>query len=154
MSNVAQELEEDHTEASPADSRSEVFWIPRIAVQGFCESADVAKAIEACAEDRRMRRAHVKVHMGGIPAAIEFYNSAPTPNLIVLETRSTGNPLIVQLDQLADVCDAGTKVVVIGHSNDVLLYRELTRRGISDYLVAPLQIFDVMRTIAGPAAGQ
>ena len=39
---------------------------------------------------------------------------------------------------LAEVCDPGTKVVVIGHVNDVPLYRELIRRGVSEYLVAPV----------------
>ena len=40
------------------------------------------------------------------------------------------------LDQLAEVCDAGTRVIVIGRVNDVALYRELTRRGVSEYLIA------------------
>ncbi len=33
--------------------------------------------------------------------------------------------MLGELDRLAESCDAGTKVVVIGHINDVILYREL-----------------------------
>jgi len=40
-------------------------------------------------------------------------------------------------------------VVVIGRQNDVLLYRELTRRGVSDYLIAPVGTIDVVRAICG-----
>ena len=53
------------------------------------------------------------------------------------------------LDSLAEVCDAGTRVVVIGRHNDVLLYRELIRRGVSDYLIAPVGTIDVVRAICG-----
>ena len=36
------------------------------------------------------------------------------------------------------MCDPGTKVIVIGAANDIALYRELMRRGVSEYLVPPL----------------
>ena len=94
-----------------------------------------------------MSRAHVKVLMGGLPAAVEFYGSAPTPNLVVVESKGRPEDILGHLDGLADVCDPGTKVLVIGHVNDVLLYRELVRRGVSEYVVAPLDLFDVLRAI-------
>ena len=47
------------------------------------------------------------------------------------------------------VCDPNTKVVVIGASNDIALYRELMRRGVSEYLVPPIQPLQLIRTIAG-----
>jgi pilus assembly protein CpaE len=118
--------------------------VPQISIQAFCESPDVATVIEAAAGDRRMLLAHVKVHSGSIGAAAEFYQSAATPNLIIVESGQPRDRLDADLDRLADVCDAGTKVVVVGHVNDVDLYRDLTRRGVSEYLVAPI---DVMRLI-------
>ncbi|MCA1300792.1 AAA family ATPase [Stappia indica] len=121
--------------------------IPRIAIQAFCESEAVIGVIEGVGADRRMAKAHVKVHKGGIAAAIEFYRSAPTPNLIMIESRLAPAKLLEGLDDLAEVCDAGTKVIIIGHVNDVPLYRELIHRGISDYLVAPIDLFQVIRTI-------
>lgn len=51
--------------------------VPRITLQAFCETPDVAAAIQAAAEDRRMHKAHVKVQMGGAPAAVEAYRQAP-----------------------------------------------------------------------------
>lgn len=119
---------------------TQIAPIPRVSIQAFCESPDVAQVVESAAGDRRMSKAHVKVHMGGILAAIEAFRSSPTPNLIVLETFSDRATLIEQLENLAEFCDAGTKVMVIGHENDIALYRELTSRGVSDYVVAPLNI--------------
>lgn len=122
--------------------------IPRITIQAFCERPDVAASIEAAAEDRRMQKTHVKVQMGGAPAALEAYRNAPTPNVVILESHGDSSALLGYLDGLADVCDAGTKVLVIGHVNDVVLYRELIRRGVSDYLIAPVAVLDLVRAVA------
>jgi len=39
-------------------------------------------------------------------------------------------------------------VIVIGHLNDVLLYRELMRQGVSEYLVAPVHQLQIIESIA------
>jgi pilus assembly protein CpaE len=84
--------------------------------------------------------------MGGMAAAIEAYRAAPTPTVIVLEA-DVRTDIVAGLDQLATVCDPGTRVVVIGRVNDVTLYRELVRRGVSDYVIAPVNTLDVVRSI-------
>ena len=95
-----------------------------------------------------MARAHVKVHTGGLSAAAEFYQAAATPNLIIVESKLPRDRLEAELDRLAEVCDPGTKVVVIGHTNDVELYRGLIQRGVSEYLVAPVDKMGIIRAIA------
>src|SRR5262249_8913163 len=107
---------------------------PRVSVQAFCETVETAAAIQSAGEDRRLGKAHVKIQMGGITAAIEAYRGSPTPNVIVLEAEGRGEKILGGLDALAEFCDAGTRVMVIGRTNDVTLYRELVRRGVSDYL--------------------
>jgi len=151
MSNLAYESSHDD-DAHPMadiDALQTLRPVPRISIQAFCETESVANPIERAAEDRRMAKAHLKVHMGGIATAIEFYQSAPTPNLIVLESRSEPRGLLESLHQLAEHCDPSTKVVVIGHYNDVWLYRELIRSGISEYVVAPISMADIVGVIAG-----
>jgi pilus assembly protein CpaE len=102
--------------------------------------------VQSAGEDRRLGKAHLKIQMGGMPAAVEAYRSAPTPNVIILEADGRGD-VLTGLDQLAGVCDAGTRVVVIGRINDVMFYRELIRRGVSDYVIAPVNALDVVRSI-------
>ena len=41
------------------------------------------------------------------------------------------------------------RAVVIGHVNDVTLYRDLIRNGISEYMVAPVSMADVIGVISG-----
>ncbi len=136
--------EQPETTSTPVDDH--IAPAPRVSVQAFCETVETAAAVQSAGEDRRLGKAHLKIQMGGMVAAVEAYRSAPTPNVIILEVESRAN-ILTGLDQLASVCDAGTRVVVIGRVNDVALYRELVRRGVSDYLIAPVTALDVVRSI-------
>jgi pilus assembly protein CpaE len=122
--------------------------IPRISIQVFCEDGATAEAIQSAAGDRRLSKAHVSVHMGGIEASVAHYQESPTPNLIITESSLPTAGLLEQLDRLADCCDAGTKVIVIGVANDVFLYRELLKRGVAEYLIAPVSPVQMMESIS------
>jgi pilus assembly protein CpaE len=122
---------------------------PRVSVQAFCETVETAAAIQGASEDRRMAKAHMRIQMGGLTAAVEAYQSSPTPNVIILESDERGEEILDGLDQLANYCDAGTRVVVVGRMNDVILYRELVRRGVSDYLISPVDTLQVVRAVCG-----
>ncbi|MDX8544834.1 CpaE family protein [Mesorhizobium sp. VK25A] len=150
MSNLAYDTPAETGDLSQQDiaAMQALRPVPRISIQAFCETEGVANPVERAGEDRRMAKAHLKVHMGGIPTAIEFYQSAPTPNLILLESRSEPQQLLEQLGQLAEYCDPSSKVVVIGHYNDVGLYRELIRSGISEYVIAPVSMTDIVSVVS------
>lgn len=86
--------ERESAEEAPAPETTplaDVRPLPRISIQAFCESADLAAVMELAAADRRMARTHVKVQMGGLAAAGEFYRQAPTPNLIIASRASPAN---------------------------------------------------------------
>jgi pilus assembly protein CpaE len=134
------------TEVAPPPVENHIAPAPRVSVQAFCETVETAAAVQSAGEDRRLGKAHLKIQMGGMAAAVEAYRSAPTPNVIVLEADGRSD-VLAGLDQLATVCDSGTRVVVIGRINDVTLYRELVRRGVSDYVIAPVSAIDVVRSI-------
>jgi pilus assembly protein CpaE len=146
MISYARQNQEEQPEATTPPVDDHIAPAPRVSVQAFCETVETAAAVQSAGEDRRLAKAHLKIQMGGMAAAIEAYRSAPTPNVIILETEGRNN-ILAGLDQLAAVCDAGTRVVVIGRVNDVALYRELVRRGVSDYLIAPVTALDVVRSI-------
>lgn len=137
------ETETPHQTASSSDLRP----IPRISIQAFCETSSVQQSVDTFATDRRISRAHVKSHMGGTRAAIEFYENAPTPNVIIVESDLGGDELLAELNLLANVCDADTRVIVIGKKNDVELYRRLIKFGVSEYMVAPLTTVDLVGAI-------
>jgi pilus assembly protein CpaE len=115
-----------------------VVLVPRIDLHIYCDNQQTGQVLQAAVADRRMSRAHVTVQLGGIPAAAQVYQTQPTPNVLVVESHSGHEQLMGELARLAEVCQANTKVIVIGHVNDVLLYRELIKAGIADYIVAPI----------------
>ncbi len=123
--------------------------VPRISIHAFCQFPDTGNVLSRAAGDRRLSKAHVTVELGGIGAAVQHYNGTATPNLLIVETQKQGNEVLAELEKLSSVCDEATKVIVIGRDNDVELYRELMRRGISEYLVAPLNPLQVIETVSG-----
>ncbi|HEX3430266.1 MAG TPA: pilus assembly protein CpaE [Rhizomicrobium sp.] len=123
--------------------------VPRISIAAFCEFPDTGAALQRASSDRRLAKAHVDVQLGGLQGAIDHFSGHVTPNLLIIETKLQGKAAVEDVDRLADVCDPATKVVVIGRINDVELYRELTRRGVSEYLVAPVDPLHLIETISG-----
>src|SRR5271156_6797714 len=94
-------------EISPAEAAARdehIALAPRVSVQAFCENVDTAAAIQAAGEDRRMAKAHLRIQMGGLTAAIEAYQSSPTPNVIILESEHSDEEILEGLDQLANYC--------------------------------------------------
>jgi pilus assembly protein CpaE len=123
--------------------------VPRIGIHVFGERPDTIAAAETAARDRRLSRASTVVRMGGLETALEVYQGESTPALVIVESHLPGAQLLVELERLAECCDTGTKVVVVGAANDIALYRELMRRGVSEYLVAPIQPLQLISAIGG-----
>ena len=146
MISRARQDHEELLDAAPPHADDYIAPAPRVSVQAFCETVPTATTVRSAAEDRRLTKVHLSVHMGGIAAAIEAYHKAPTPNVIILETQEQTN-ILNGLDELATVCDPGTRVIVIGGANDLAPYRELVRRGVNDYVIGPIGVIDVVRSI-------
>ena len=124
-------------EAAPRDEH--IAPAPRVSVQAFCETVETAAAIQSAGEDRRLGKAHRQD-----PDGRHHRRDRSLSRLADAQRHHAGDrtaaatSILTGLDALAEVCDAGTRVVVIGRTNDVTLYRELVRRGVSDYMIAPV----------------
>lgn len=122
--------------------------IPRIAIHVFGETEEFAQVWARVAADRRLTKANATYFDGGFVAAIKHYMGATTPELLIVETQATLEILQYELDSLAEVCDAGTRVIIVGHHNDIQLYRKLLQLGVSNYAVFPLSISSIIDSIA------
>ncbi len=122
--------------------------LPRITVQAFCEKSQTAQLVESTLSDRRMAKVALTTHNGGLEGAIETYRANPTPNLLMIETLLPPEHIPEALEQLAEYCDPGTRVIVLGHVNDVILYRQLIRAGVSEYIVLPTEADTLVSAIA------
>lgn len=123
--------------------------VPRITIHAFCTKTSVLGVMRQVTRDRRMKNVTMEVHEGGVKAAIHYYGSETTPNLLLLEGAGDPVRLLQELDALAEYCDENIRVIIIGETNDIRLYRELMRRGVSEYLVAPIDPVQLIRAISG-----
>ncbi|MGE0595008.1 MAG: CpaE family protein [Hyphomonadaceae bacterium] len=123
--------------------------VPRITIHAACDRHEIADIVAGVSADRRMARAEITVEQGGLEAAITRFASQASPNLLIIDTLMQGQAMLHSLDRLAQVIEQGTKVVIIGAVNDIRLFRELMARGVSEYVVPPMQPVDLIRTICG-----
>jgi pilus assembly protein CpaE len=121
--------------------------VPRITIHASCDRDDVARMISGIASDRRMARAEISVEPGGLEAALARFGAQASPNLLILDTVTQGPVMLRNLDRLAQVLDEGCKVIILGAVNDIGLFRELMGRGVSEYIVPPIQPIDLIRAI-------
>lgn len=123
--------------------------VPRISIAAFSSSDAVASSLERAAADRRLMRAHFTNHRGGARDAARHFAQHPAPDLLLVECPGAPGAVLGELNELAEVCEETTKAVVIGHANDVQLYRQLMRNGVSEYLLAPVTPLQIIDAIAG-----
>jgi len=90
---------------------------------------------------------------GTVDMAIPQLAQHASPLLLVVDVTGVADP-VSQIRKLAEVCEPGTGVIVIGDLNDVRLYRDLKRVGVVEYFFKPLVSSLVTRTRAAssPAA--
>jgi len=78
-----------------------------------------------------------------------------SPSHMVLDIGSRGQEMLPEIDQLAQQCEPGTRVLVVGDTNDIVLYRGLLSRGVIDYLpmpAAPTEVIRLLSTLPTAAA--
>lgn len=122
--------------------------IPRIRIRAFSDRPEIANLLQQVAADRRLAKTEFDMEPGGIDGAIAYCAGNSSPNLLLLDTTATPTELLTKLDRLAEHVEEGSKVVIIGAANDIGLFRELMSRGVSEYLVPPLQPLQVIRAIS------
>ncbi|MEG8098926.1 AAA family ATPase [Candidatus Liberibacter brunswickensis] len=129
------------------DALSETFTLPRMSVHAFCITDTLYSVIERSKIDRRMTYVDMRITKGSIAEAVNLFSNTPTPNLIIVQTKIDSREIMSALEPLADVCDSSTKVIVVGDTNDVILYRDLIANGVSEYLIEPLSVSDIIKSI-------
>lgn len=83
---------------------------------------------------------------GEIKEAVAYLKENRSPKILIIDISSSQLP-ISDINELAEVCEPGVLVIALGTRNDVSLFRELKSLGISDYLVKPISVDLIRRTI-------
>ncbi len=94
---------------------------------------------------------------GGVRDAADALAGVSTPQVLVVDLSNSTDPL-EDMGSLAEVCDAGTRVITLGNVNDVNLFRGLVALDVQDYLLKPVtaEALDaiIVRAAENPAAAE
>jgi len=110
--------------------------------------------MEALTEDRLLFRSDFDIRPGGLESAVSVLSEIASPNLLIVEMDASRDMFFQRLEELADVCDPTTRVILIGQHNDIELFQDLIKNGISDYLVGPVDVDKLRHSIAKIYQGQ
>ncbi len=95
---------------------------------------------------------HAAVRRGGIREAIAQLGESRSPRLLVVDISDRDLPLS-DINELAEVCEPGVRVIAVGGRNDVGLFRDLMNSGVADYLVKPLTTQLLHRSLLNAVEG-
>lgn len=87
-----------------------------------------------------------EVITGGIKEATRYLKANRSPKILIVDISESELP-INDIVKLSEVCEPGVEVIAIGARNDVGVFRELLKIGIRDYLVKPLTVNHLVRSI-------
>jgi pilus assembly protein CpaE len=122
----------------------------------FARTEATRRQVERAFADRRLVKVIPSFIVGGLSEAIARYTVEISPPLMVIEA-DHGDDLIERVDALAQICDSGSNLILLGATNDIEVYRTLLRHGVADYLVAPVDparfAGAVLDLFAGPNKG-
>lgn len=112
--------------------------LPSMSCDVFVATRPTRAAVEQMQASRHMSRVRCQMFNGGIDAALDTYEDTDSPDLLIIEVGEDASTLFGSLGALAELCRVETELVLIGPSNDITLYRALTRQGVADYLQTPV----------------
>jgi pilus assembly protein CpaE len=107
----------------------------RVRLMAFVASGESEAALRACLSQLSFLDATIK--SGGIAKAIQHLGGERSPENIIVDISGTDMPAS-RIHDLAEVCEPGVMVIAIGDRNDIGLYRDLVRAGVSEYIVKPV----------------
>jgi pilus assembly protein CpaE len=82
-----------------------------------------------------------------LDAAAWLRQHSYSPKYILLFIGDKGREILPSIDALAECCNAGTRVVVVGVTNDIGFYRELKERGVIEYFNYPPPVEQIRQVL-------
>lgn len=111
----------------------------------FVADRDTEQALKRFVLEEAMP--HVYIATGNVDDAIEHLSKLDrSPQFLLVDLHGSAMPLS-DLGRLSEVCEPSVQVVALGERNDVGLFRSLLKLGVRDYLVKPLTVELLKRTV-------
>jgi len=112
----------------------------------FVADSNTEQVLKSFVLEQAIPHAHVAI--GGIDDARAYLSKVERSPLFLLVDLQDSTMPLSDLGRLAEVCEPSVQVVALGERNDVGLFRSLLNLGVRDYLVKPLTVELLKRTIS------
>lgn len=124
----------------------------RVRLMAFVLDADSEASLSSCLAQLPIPSPMIR--RGGLAGAIRYLGAERSPESIIVDISGAEMPAS-QIHDLAELCEPGVIVIAIGDRNDVALYRDLVRAGVSEYIVKPVTAQLLVKALVGaPASGE
>lgn len=143
-------MKHDPSIADPeTPNRQQALLLPGLTVEAFAEHAQTLQVLRRAQRNRSFTRMTWRFREGGVKAAIAEYRERASPDLLILESDEESDYLLPMLEDLSAQCGDNTRVLMIGvgGENEVALFRNLLKLGVSDYLPAPVDALQVVSAV-------
>jgi pilus assembly protein CpaE len=107
----------------------------RARLMAFVVDGQSEASLKACLPNLSFPNATIT--RGGIAGAIQHLGAERSPECIIVDISGADMPAS-QMHDLAELCEPGVTVIAIGDRNDVGLYRDLVKAGVTEYIVKPV----------------
>ena len=117
--------------------------IPPKTAMVFVRDRDSEGVIRQCLSDLAVP--NPEFTNANIDAAVNVFRERHSPRLLIVDVQGFEDP-IAHVRELANVCEPGTGVIVVGDRNDIRVYRDLKAAGVTEYYVKPLVRTQLVQT--------
>ena len=121
----------------------------RLRLMAFVLDAESEASLSSCLAQLPLPSPMIR--RGGIAAAIRYLGAERSPESIIVDISGAEMPAS-QIHDVAELCEPGVIVIAIGDKNDVALYRDLVRAGVSEYIVKPVTAQLLAKALSGAPA--
>lgn len=101
---------------------------------------------------QEMGLAYSTCEQGGIEEVLNFLKHNRPPKILLVDLSNSELPM-TDMEKIQEMCSPDVNILAVGSKNDVGLFRALLRAGIKDYVVKPLTIEFIVKTISAIVAG-
>lgn len=119
-------------------------------LSAFVCDAESKAVIDAAIKE--MNLAYTTCEQAEINVAVDFLKKNRTPKILLVDFSNSELPL-TDLERIKDVTSPDMDIIAIGEKNDVGLFRSFTQSGILDYIVKPLNIHLLIKSLTTIISG-
>ena len=111
----------------------------------FTQDTETGKALTEAIS--RLGEVQYKLYTGDVTRAVEYTKAAVHAKVLCVDC-SQSDLLISDVEKLMEFCSPDTNIIILGERNDVSIMRDLMKLNVSDYLVKPVSIDILSRSLS------